>query len=323
MAAAACCLLLAIGRTSSARAQTGFAFREEPGRHVDVLLDGRPVVRYSIAHVPPSDPKSLTATNKPFLHLFDPQGKALITNSGNGGEHPHHRGIMIGWTKTGWNGKLYNFWGMYNNAQIHRSFSVREADRGHAVLTSQIDWITHGGETILREARTFTLRRAEAPAYAQVDVDSTLTACISDVSLDGDPEHAGVQFRAADATGRAETRFAYPGADTDPRKALDPPWVAAQFTLGGRVYGVMQRNHPGNPRGARISAYRNYCRFGYFPAPVTLKPAHPFTLRYRFLAFADGLPQAESLWQTGTTYTGLDAAAPPITVRPAEQPARK
>ncbi|MDD4026300.1 MAG: PmoA family protein [Kiritimatiellae bacterium] len=318
----ACCLFLCVGSPFFARAQAGFTFREDPGRHVDVLLDDKPVVRYMITHVPSSDPKSLTATNKPFLHLFDPQGKELITNSGNGGEHPHHRGIMIGWTKTTFNGKLYNFWGMYNNAQIHRSFSVWETDRERAVLTSQVDWITHAGETVIREARTITVRRADAPAYAQVDVDSTLAACLGDVLLNGDPEHAGVQFRAADETLRAATRFAYPGADTDPRKVSDPPWVAAQFTLAGKVYGVVQMNNTGNPRGSRISAYRNYCRFGYFPAPVTLKPGQPFTLRYRFLAFADGLPQTETLQRVCAAYTGCGDASPAVTARPAEQPAR-
>jgi hypothetical protein len=226
---------------------------------------------------------------------------------------------MIGWTKTTVNGKLYNFWGMYNNAQIHRSFSVRKAKAEQAVFTALIDWVTHDGATVIQEARTFTVRRATAPAYAQVDVTSEITACFGDIHLDGDPEHAGVQFRAADAMERASTMFAYPGVSVDPRKALDPAWVAAQFKLNGRVYSVVQINNPDNPRGARISAYRNYCRFGYFPPSMTLKSGQKYTLQYRFLAFEEKLPSAETIQQACNAYTGRDDVVPSITVRPAEQ----
>lgn len=313
-----CCLLITAGSLFSALAQTDYKLVEEPGCFMDVLLDGKPVARYMTAYAPSSNPKDLTSTNKPYLHVFDPHGKTPITNSGTGGDHPHHRGIMIGWTKVTWNQKQYNFWGMYNNAQVHRGFSVKEANSQHAKFTSLVDWITHTGETIIKEERTVVVQRADKPAYVNLDVISALQACRGDVFLDGDPEHAGVQFRAANEAERTATFFAYPGEKTDPRKIVDPPWVAGQFNLGGKTYSVLQINHPANPCGAKISAYRNYCRFGYFPAPVTLTPDQPYILRYRFLVADGKIPSAEWLQRACDAYTGNKGAAAPMTLCPAE-----
>ncbi len=312
--------VMVAGESRAAQDSAGFAFRDEPGKHLDVLLDGKTAGRYMYAYDPSSSPTSLTSTNKTYLHVFDTQGKAPISN-GPFGSFAHHRGIMIGWTKLTHKGKLYNFWGMYDNAQIHSKFSVRDADAEHATFTSLLDWITKNGNTVISEERTMTFRRAAAPAYLIIDFTSKLTACSGDVELNGDPEHGGVQFRAADGIDLAKTVYVYPGENTNPRQSVDPSWVGMTFSLNGKVYSSVEMNHSGNPQGSKISAYRNYGRFGYFPKPTTIKSGESLVLRYRFLVAEGEMPAAGTIQQTYNAFTGRSDPVPPVTVRPAEQPA--
>ena len=74
---------------------SGFAFKDQPGQFLDILQNGKIVGRYMDA-LDLSTPQKRTETYKPFLHVFDAEGKAPITK-GPGGEYTHHRGIMAGW----------------------------------------------------------------------------------------------------------------------------------------------------------------------------------------------------------------------------------
>ena len=80
-------------------ADSGFAFDDKAGDHLDVLLDGKVVARYMYAH-DTSTKERRAETYKPYLHVFDAEGKAPITK-GPGGKFTHHRGIFIGWKKIG------------------------------------------------------------------------------------------------------------------------------------------------------------------------------------------------------------------------------
>ncbi|MFA7174511.1 MAG: DUF6807 family protein [Kiritimatiellia bacterium] len=319
-AAATAWAVMIAGESRAAQDSAGFAFRDEPGKYLDVLLNGKTAARYMYAYDPSSSPKSLTSTNNTYLHVFDAQGKAPISN-GPFGEFAHHRGIMIGWTKLTNKDKVHNFWGMYNNAQIHSKFSVRDADTEHATFTSMVDWVTKSGDTVISEERTMTFHSAAAPVYLIIDFTSKLTACSGDVELNGDPEHGGVQFRAADGIDRAKTVYVYPGENVNPRQSLDPAWVGETFSLNGKMYSSVQMNHPSNPQGSKISAYRNYGRFGYFPKPTTIKSGESFVLRYRFLAAEGAMPAAGTIQQVCNAFTGRSNPVPPVTVRPADQPA--
>jgi hypothetical protein len=84
------------------------------------------------------------------------------------------------------------------------------------------------------------------------------------VKLHGDREHAGIQFRAAAEVDLPKTKFTYPKEGADVKNDRDYPWFAATFTLRDKRYSVIYLNHPENPQGAEISAYRDYGRFGAF-----------------------------------------------------------
>src|SRR5438876_264191 len=75
----------------------GFSFHDETGEHLDILRDGKIAGRYMYAY-DKSTPERRLETYKPYLHVFDAEGKAPITK-GPGGTYTHHRGIYIGWNK--------------------------------------------------------------------------------------------------------------------------------------------------------------------------------------------------------------------------------
>ncbi len=311
-------VVLTTGLTLGAEEAKTFAFKDQPGQALDVLCDGKTVGRYMYAH-DTSTPAKKNETYKPFLHVFDAEGKAPITK-GPGGEYTHHRGIFIGWNKISFNGKSYDRWHMKGGEQVHQKFSAQAADAEKATFTSLVNWNDEAGQPIVEEARTLTFRRAPAPAYVLIDFQSVIKAPNGDVVLDGDPEHAGIHFRPASEVDRAKTAYTYAGEKVDPHKAADLAWIGETFALNGKSYSVAEMNHPSNPKGTRVSAYRDYGRFGMFPA-TAIKSGESFTFNYRFLVAEGEMPSAEVLQKACNAFTGQTAATPAVTVKPAEKPA--
>ena len=97
-------------RRYRSRGRRGFSLQDKPGQYLDILLDGRVVGRYMYAY-DKSTRKRRAETYKPYLHVFDAEGKAPITK-GPGGQDTHHRGIFIGWQQIVFQGKKYNLWEM-------------------------------------------------------------------------------------------------------------------------------------------------------------------------------------------------------------------
>lgn len=302
-----------IAATLGARA-ADFALKDEPGQHLDILRDGKIVGRYMYAY----DKSKRDETYKPFLHVFDAGGQAPITK-GPGGEYTHHRGIYIGWMKTTVNGKSYDRWHMKGGEQVHEKFLAQKADAQGASFTSSVRWTGDGPAAILEEERTFTFLPAPAPAYALIEMTSKLKAVAGETKFDGDPEHAGLQFRPANEVDRAQTVYIYPKENAEPHKDRDYSWVGETFTLRGKKYSVVYLNHPANPKDTAISAYRNYGRFGGFFRP-TIPKGGELTLRVRFLIVAGEMPVADWIQKASNEFTGLADPAPKVTVKPAEQP---
>jgi len=298
-------------------AQPGFTLEEKPGEWLDVLVDGRLAARYMLAH-DTSTPARRVETNKPYLHVFDAEGKAPITN-GPAGLYPHHRGIFIGWTRIGFQGKSYDFWGMGGGEMVHREFTEKKADADQATFTSRVEWLDKSGQLVLEELRTMTLRRAPPPGRLLIDFTTTLKAPNGDVLLDGDPEHGGTQYRPANEVAAAETLYVFPREDANAHADLDYPWVGETYTLAGKRYSVVHMNHPDNPKGTRYSAYRDYGRFGAF-FKRELKSGETLTLRYGHLIAEGEMPAAEVIQKCWDEFAGVSSPSrvPKITVKPAE-----
>jgi len=279
-----------------------------------VLLDGRVVGRYMYAY-DKSTPQALNETYKPYLHVFDAEGKGPITK-GVGGGYPHHRGIFAGWNRLTCGGKSYDLWGMGGGHQVHQKFTGQKAEDAQAVFTSLVHWNDNGGRTLVEEERTMAFRRAPAPAHVLVDFTTSIKAAAEDIVLNGDPEHAGVQYRPANEVDPKATVYVFPREGADPKKDVDYPWVGETYSLGGRKYSVVILNHPSNPKSTKFSAYRDYGRFGAsFKAEVKSGQALP--LKYRFLVAEGVMPAAETVQSWCNDFTGGKDPAPKTTVIPA------
>ncbi len=284
---------------------------------VDIRLAGRLVGRYVTAH-DPSSPARRQETYKPFLHVFDAAGREPVTK-GPGGEYTHHRGIFIGWMKIGFEGRTLDRWQMIGGEQVVQgAVEVREAE-DKTTATSTVHWNDEAGSPFIVEKRSFTFHTAPAPAYLMLDFESTLTAPRGAVTLDGDPEHAGIHFRPSDGIDRKATAYLFPGNETNVRKSSDLPWIGENFTLGGKSYSVLQFNHPENPKGTRSSAYRDYGRIGMFPK-ATIPAGGSLVLRYRFLLAEGSFPGPSVIQSVGNAFTGKDDPVPAVTRRQADVP---
>jgi hypothetical protein len=304
--------------TPPAGAAKGFAFKDTAGQFLDVFLDGRAVARYMYAFDDSTGPKR-DETYKPFLHLFDAEGKSFITK-GAGGYYTHHRGIFYGWQGITYKGKKgINIWEMGDGNQVHQKFSAQKADADQATFTSVIAWKLKDGTTLLEEERTFTFHRATAPTLALIDFVSKLKAVAGDVVLDTvtNAEHGGVHFRAADekeGLDKKATKFLYPAATDwqpgDPGKIskIVGPWAAMDFTINGTPYCAEEMSSPENPKKLEWSAYRDYARFGVFFPGSEVKDGQVFTLACRFWVTTGKTPTREEFQAKYDAFTKGDKA---------------
>jgi hypothetical protein len=298
----------------AASSPAGFSLKDEPGKHLDVLSDGRVVGRYMYAW-DKSSPQTLLETYKPYLHIFDAEGKAPVTK-GPGGSFTHHRGIFVGWNKLGFGGKTYDRWHMKGGEQVHQKFMDQKADAAQASFTSLVHWNDEAVKPILEEERTMTFLRPPSGAYALIELATKLKVTAGDLVLDGDPEHAGVQYRPANEVDPKATVYVFPREGAVPTKDLDYPWVGETYSLGGKKYSVAILNHPGNPKSTRFSAYRDYGRFGAF-FKAEIKAGQALALKYRFLVAEGEMPQAEAIQAASNEFTEEKIPVPKVTVIPA------
>ncbi len=301
----------AFGKRSNGE-PASFRLQDEKGEHLTVLFDRKPVARYMYAF-DASTKERAHETYKPFTHLYDLDGKHTVTK-GAGGKYTHHRGLFIGFMKLAYDdGKRNDWWHMRDGVtMVHRKFLSTAAGPVLAQVRSEVHWNDASGKPVIVEQRTQTFFRQPDPGMVLVDFASTLEAERSDVTLDGDPEHAGMQFRAhndvAAKTGK-HTKYLFPGEVTRKtvKKARDLAWAAMQMQLRDETYAVQHMNHPANPDKTRYSAYRDYGRFGAFPKAKVAR-GESLTLRYRLHAAEAELPDKQTLRQRYTHF-----ARPPKT----------
>ncbi|GAF71813.1 unnamed protein product, partial [marine sediment metagenome] len=296
----------------------GFSWKDKPGDYLDLLFNGRKVMRYMYAY-DDSTPERLNDTNKPYHHVFDAEGENLLTK-GPGGLYTHHRGIFIGWNKLEFGGEEYNLWSMNGVAQRHQRFLKETAGPVLASSESLINWNDPNGGPIIVEQRKITVFRQPDPSILLLDFHSRLEAVRGDVYLNGDPEHGGFQYRAHNdvSTGseRAQRVAAEAGKQTpddiaeggkdaratylfhedgiDPLKDQDLPWAAMSYGLNDRRYSVQHMNPPENPRPTIYSAYRDYGRFGAF-FKKKIGSGETLALRYRILVVEGDMPARREL----------------------------
>lgn len=288
-----------------------------PDETVDVAQDGKVVARFMMSH-DVSTPAKRLENYKPYLHVYDPSGVLRLTK-GAGFNFTHHRGIMLGFMKITVGGKTYDRWHMVKGDQVVTA--VQPTADG---FVAAIDWQGESAtaKPILTEERAFTFTKPAAPFYLGIEMRSTLLPGQGETKIDGDPEHAGAQFRPSEKIDGTKTTYLYPGKDVLIHKVRDLTWVAEVFTVEGQTFTALLLNHPSNPKDTAFSAYRDYGRFGAFPKGVAT-PESPFKLRYKWLIAEGDVRDAAAFQQAYNAFAGVNEPTPAVTVMLAEQPKPK
>ena len=252
--------------------KTAFAWKEEPKQWIELSYGAVPVLRYMCA---PLDEAAREQTYKVFHHVYNPAGTRLVTK-GPGGKYTHHRAIFFGFNRTSYPGGRCDIWHCSNAHQSHEGVLAQEAGPVLGRHRVAVHW--HGAKKhlFLKEQRELTVYRV--PGGRLIEFASRLVPVEGPVKLDGDPQHAGFQFRAHNDVAAKTARQTYylrpsgqgkPGAtlnwggkNPDPR-TVNQPWKAMSFVLGDDRYTAVYIDHPNNPKEARYSE-RNYGRFGSY-----------------------------------------------------------
>lgn len=280
--------------------QGQFRFVEKPQETLDVIWkEGdavRPVLQYVFR---PHDPNDHYFTFKPFHHVYDPVQGATVLTSGavktaKEGLFPHHRGLFFGYNRISYgNGQTADIWHGTNGVfSQHERFLERTAGPVLSRHRARIGWYGRDGQMFAQEEREVSVFAATGGTL--IEWSSLLTTKLPKVRLDGDPQHAGFHFRAAQevaSNGKQNTYYLRPDGrgkvgetrnwdakKPDPR-TVDLPWNAMSFVVGGKRYTVLRVVHPANPRPSRGSE-RDYGRFGDY-CEYDLTPDKPLHLRYR------------------------------------------
>ncbi len=296
-----------MGFSSAIAADPQFRFEEKKGESINCFYGDKPIWRFE---TPTHDPKRHTETYKPFLQIYDFEGKNFLTK-GAGGKFTHHRGVFFGYNKVKVGEKTYDLWHM--GGGVRQQFSgISELSYKHSTdvepFASQIDWQLADGTKVIRESRLWETKHP-APTERQMDFVIKLTSLAGPLRLDGDLQHAGFHFRAAleveeHEKDRPATYILPPDYKGDQKAAEKdaPTWGCMLFQVGGKKYGAMMMNHPDNSStklaaggGKYQLSTRAYGRFGFF-SPYDLVPEKPLSLRYRLYIFdATQKPDAKAL----------------------------
>lgn len=254
-----------------------FAWSQPDGAQVELLYGGKPVLRYVYRALDTSSPEAREATYKVFHHVIDPEGARVLTK-GPGGLFSHHRGLFYGFNRISYEGHpRVDVWHCGNKAhQAHGDFLSQEAGPVLGRHRLAINW--HSGDE-----PPFASEQREMVVYAVpgghlIQFASRLKSNVGPLKLDGDPQHAGFQFRAAQEVAETNQELTYylrPDGKGEPgktrnwsHKAPSPqtanlPWNAMSFVLGDQRYTAVYLDRPDNPKEARYSE-RPYGRFGSY-----------------------------------------------------------
>ncbi len=294
-----------------------FAWFEKKGEYAELVqtYSGKsvPYLRYMDRPYDASSPSAREKSYKVFHHLYDPAGKRFVTNGGFTNDNitdpkkllfPHHRGIMYGFNKCSYGPDLKTQADTWHcpppssdpKKKVPTAHVAHEktlsTETGpvlgrHRVL---LGWYGAGDKPFAQEERELTVYNLNGGTL--VEFASRLKTTGGKVKIDGDPQHAGFQFRAANDVadnGKKMTYFLHPdGSKGDmgkernwpqDKEMVDLPWYAVSFVLDDQRFTTCYLNHPSNPKETRFSE-RYYARIGgYFQQDITEE--RPLVVNYR------------------------------------------
>ena len=296
-------------RDTRCPAADAFAWEMVDHQSEQLHRNGLPVMQYEF---PVHSMDDIEGARKPYHHVFDPAGGEKITK-GVGGLFSHHRGIYFGYnviTVEGYDRNI-DVWHSNNGERTEHEEVLERFEGpvmgGHRV---RILWKDHQGHAFADEVRT--LRAFRQPrGETLIDFHSELQTLGGSVRLDGDRQHAGVQFRAAQYVAEHPEYSYYirpeawnhlaPADEVGNDNNHDFGWNAFHFQVEGRPFTTLYLSHPTNPKPAEMSE-RQYGRFGEF-FRYELTPDTPLTSQYRFWITAGAAPEREDFKAQHAAYS--------------------
>ena len=268
----------------------GFIWKDAEGKFNELSVDGRPVLRYMYETHDKSTEERRRETYKVYHHVYSPDGNRLVTK-GSGGLYPHHRGLFYGFNNISYGDqKRVDTWHCGGGEwQSHEGFVASEEGPVLGRHRVAVNWHGRDGKVFAKEEREMTVYNLRTGTL--IEFASRLESTVSHLKLDGDPQHAGFQFRASqevpDKT-KDLTYYLRPDGKGEPGKFrnwpddkqhVNLPWNALSFVLDDQRYTCCYLDHPLNPKETRYSE-RDYGRFGaYFVAELMVK--EKLDLNYR------------------------------------------
>ena len=250
----------------------------------------RPVMRYMHTKLDESSKEARMGTYKPYHHVYDPAGKRYLTK-GPGGVFPHHRGLYFGFNRISYGDKqAADTWHCNKGEdESHVAFVNEEAGPVLGRHRMTINWNGQKHDTFAVETREMTAYNT--PNGTLIEFATKLESKVGPIKLDGDPQHAGFQFRATQDVPEKTAKQTYylrhdgkaePGKFRNwpgDKQHANLPWNALSIVVDDQRYTCCYLDRPENPKEARFSE-RDYGRFGsYFE--YELDTNKPLTLNYR------------------------------------------
>jgi hypothetical protein len=242
----------------------------------------------------PWDPQDPRPTCKVFHQIYAADG-TLLTKA-LGGTFEHHRGLFVGWNRTKFEDKLYDFWHLHKGESQRYRGPAKPAllNMGKQAKVSSIEWLTPDDEVVIRELRGLEVRESNDDSYV-LHMRVQCSTNEHDVQLGGDPQHAGQQFRALQ---QFAEEGAKPVAYVRPKAAkkhdndvwTDCEWTACVMELPQGTYTVLRVEGPNNP-GKTTWSTRPYGRFGA-TRTVTVSKDKPLRID-QFYVVANGARDAQ------------------------------
>lgn len=296
------------------------SFRNVNGDHIAIKIDGRPFTNLYIGQ---NYPKQFLAPLRTANGLIVTRRYPMKLVPGESRDHPHHRGLWIGYG----NINQVNFWEneFHEKANPHNPLTrgdlvVEKLDAmrpgsqvGSIVLT--IGWRAPSGRDILRERRTIIFYTD--PKVRRLDIDSTFTA-IQEAKF-ADTKEGFFAIRVADSMNgkHGGTIRNSKGAEGEKNvwgKHAD--WATYEGNVDGHTAGIaildspLNYNHPPRWHARAYGLFavnpfgvKDFDHEATTPGGYTMHPGQTLRFRYRVIIYTGHMPTS-TVAQWYSAYSG-------------------
>ena len=291
---------IVVGGLAIATGLRGEVRLENQSGSLELSVDGKRVLRYHTAVVPPPPGVDPVYARSGFIHpLFSPSGKAVTDPFPVG--HVHQHGVFSAWSRATFRHQVVDFWNQASKMGNvkHRAVLARQGNG----FTAHLQQVGANGKPALDEIWKVSVADSADPFIIDLETEQSC-ATLDEVYLHH-YRYGGMAFRGS-RHWNEEDEANYEGPmkiltgqgirDREGGNHSAPRWLAVYGPVEGQMVSVVYMDHPGNfrhPQAVRIHPTMPYFVFGPVPqGSFIIRPGMPYKARYRIITF-DGEPNAE------------------------------